>query len=85
VVDEAALVVALTSGQIAGAALDVFEQEPKVHPGLIPLKNVVLAPHMGSGSLETRTKMTVIAAQNVVALFQGKRPANVLNPEVLKI
>ena len=85
VVDEAALAVALASGVIAGAALDVFEHEPKVHPALIPLKNVVLAPHMGSGSIETRTKMAVMAAQNAVALFQGRRPPNVLNPEALKI
>jgi glyoxylate reductase len=85
VVDEAALAVALASGVIAGAALDVFEHEPKVHPALIPLKNVVLAPHMGSASIETRTKMAVMAVQNVVALFQGKLPPNVLNPDAVRI
>ncbi len=83
VVDEAALVAALEAGQIAGAALDVYENEPKVHPGLVGRKNVVLAPHIASASLETRTKMAVMAAENVIALFSGRRPPNTLNPEVL--
>src|SRR6266481_5102089 len=83
VVDEAALVAALEAGKIAGAGLDVYENEPLIHPGL-KRSNVVLAPHMASASLETRTKMACIAAENVVALFKGQRPANVLNPEVLK-
>jgi glyoxylate reductase len=83
VVDEAALVHALESGKIAGAALDVYENEPFVHPGL-KRPNVVLAPHIASASLETRTKMACIAAENVAALFKGQRPANMLNPEVLK-
>ena len=83
VVDEAALVAALESGKIAGAALDVFEKEPTIHPGL-RRPNVVLAPHIASASLETRTKMACMAAENVVALLQGRRPANILNPEVLK-
>ena len=83
VVDEAALVAALVGGQIAGAGLDVYENEPSIHPGL-KRANVVLAPHIASASLETRTKMACIAAENVVALFAGKRPANILNPEVLK-
>jgi glyoxylate reductase len=83
VVDEAALVYALESGKIAGAALDVFENEPFIHPGL-KRPNVVLAPHIASASLETRTKMACMAAENVVALFQGKRPANMLNPEAFK-
>jgi glyoxylate reductase len=81
VVDEAALVESLTAGEIAGAALDVFEHEPEVHPGLLPLKNVVLTPHIGSASLETRTKMAVTAVKNVVALFEGRRPPNALNSE----
>lgn len=81
VVDEAALVEALQAGQIAGAALDVYEHEPKVHPGLPPLKNVVLAPHIGSASVETRTKMAVMAAENAMALFAGRRPPNALNAE----
>jgi glyoxylate reductase len=83
VVDEAALVHALESRKIAGAGLDVFEQEPFVHPGL-KRPNVVLAPHLGSASNETRGKMALVAAQNIVALFQGQRPPNILNPEAIK-
>ena len=83
VVHEGDLVAALESGKIAGAALDVFEKEPTIHPGL-KRPNVILAPHIASASLETRTKMACIAAENVVALFQGRCPANVLNPEVVK-
>src|SRR5579863_6015466 len=83
VVDEAALVHALETGKIAGAALDVFENEPFIHPGL-KRPNVVLAPHIASASIETRTKMACMAAENVVALLKGKQPPNILNPEVLK-
>jgi glyoxylate reductase len=83
VVHEGDLVAALESGKIAGAALDVFEKEPVIHPGL-RRSNVVLAPHIASASLETRTKMACMAAENVVALLQGRRPANILNPDVLK-
>ena len=83
VVNEAALVAALKKGVIAGAALDVHEKEPHIHPGL-KRKNVVLTPHIASASLETRTKMACMAAGNVVALFKGQRPPNILNPEVLK-
>ena len=83
VVDEAALVHALESAKIAGAGLDVFEQEPFIHSGL-KRPNVVLAPHLGSASNETRAKMALVAAQNVVALFQGQRPPNMLNPEAIK-
>src|SRR5713101_8371062 len=84
VVNEAALVAALEDNKIAGAALDVHENEPFIHPGL-KRANVVLTPHIASASLETRTKMACIAAENVVALFTGKRPPNILNPEVLKV
>ncbi|HYL10789.1 MAG TPA: D-glycerate dehydrogenase [Candidatus Acidoferrales bacterium] len=83
VVDEAALVAALERGKIAGAALDVYENEPFIHPGL-RRPNVVLAPHIASASLETRTKMACIAAENVVAVFEGRTPPNALNPEVLE-
>ena len=82
VVDEAALVAALEGKKIAGAALDVYENEPFIHPGL-KRPNVVLAPHLASASIETRTKMAVMAVNNVLALFQGQRPVNMLNPEVL--
>jgi glyoxylate reductase len=83
IVDEAALVHALEVKKIAGAGLDVFEQEPFIHPGL-KRPNVVMAPHLGSASNETRGKMALLAAQNAVALFQGQRPPNLVNPEVLK-
>ena len=84
VVDEAALVHALETGKIAGAGIDVFENEPFIHPGL-KRPNVVLAPHIASASRETRTKMASMAAENVVALFTGQRPPNILNPEVLSL
>jgi glyoxylate reductase len=83
VVDEAALVQALESKKIAGAALDVYEKEPIIAAGL-KRPNVVLAPHLASASLETRTKMACMAAENVVGFFKGRRPPNILNPEVLK-
>ena len=74
VVDEAALVRALKEGWIAGAGLDVFEEEPKVHPGLVPLKNVVLAPHIGSASFDTRLAMATLAVRNCLAVLDGKPP-----------
>jgi lactate dehydrogenase-like 2-hydroxyacid dehydrogenase len=72
IVDEAALVRALTEGWIAGAGLDVFEEEPKVHPGLLPLTNVVLAPHIASASLDTRLAMATLAVRNCLAVLEGK-------------
>lgn len=81
-VDEAALVAALREGRLAGAALDVYEREPELTPGLAELENVVLAPHIGSASRETRARMAVMAAQNVLAALRGKRPPNLVNPEV---
>ena len=83
VVDEAALVQALQEGRIAGAGLDVFEEEPAVHPGLIGLPNVVLAPHIASASHETRLKMATLAVENCLAVLEGKTPPTPVNPEVL--
>jgi glyoxylate reductase len=74
VVDEEALVVALEAGVLAGAALDVFEREPAIHPGLLRLENVVLAPHLGSSTRETRTAMAELAARNVFRVLRGQRP-----------
>jgi len=74
IVDEAALVRALSEGWIAGAGLDVFEEEPKIHPGLLPLKNVVLAPHIASASLDTRLAMATLAVRNCLAVLEGKPP-----------
>jgi glyoxylate reductase len=82
VVDEAALVEALASGKIAGAGLDVYEHEPQISDGL-RRPNVVLAPHIASASVETRTRMASIAVDNVIALFDGRRPPTILNPEIL--
>jgi glyoxylate reductase len=74
---------ALEQGTIAGAALDVFEREPLISDGL-RRDNVVLAPHLGSASVETRTRMAMIAVENAIAFFSGKRPPTILNPEVLR-
>jgi glyoxylate reductase len=74
VVDEAALVRALTEGWIAGAGLDVFEDEPTIHPGLLPLANVTLAPHIGSASLDTRIAMAALAIRNCLAVLDGQPP-----------
>lgn len=83
VIDEAALVVALRTGVIAGAGLDVYEHEPKLAPGLAELENAVLLPHIGSASITTRGKMAEIAADNVIAFFEGRVPPTALNPQVL--
>ena len=83
VVDEKALLVALQKGQIAGAGLDVYENEPALTPGLAELGNVVLLPHVGSATLETRTGMAAMASRNLIAGLSGERPPNLVNPEVL--
>ncbi len=82
VVDEKALVQALKTGTIAGAGLDVYENEPALEPGLTELENVVLSPHIGSATKETRIKMGVLAAENLVAGLKGIRPPNLVNAEV---
>jgi glyoxylate reductase len=74
IVDEAALARALAEGVIAGAGLDVFEEEPAVHPGLLELDNVVLVPHLGSATVETRAAMADLAVRNVVAVLRGEPP-----------
>ncbi len=74
VVDEAALVEALSRGVIAGAGLDVFEHEPAIHPGLLQRENAVLIPHLGSATIETRTAMGVLAAENAIAVLRGDPP-----------
>jgi lactate dehydrogenase-like 2-hydroxyacid dehydrogenase len=84
VVDEEALAAALRDKKIAGAGLDVFENEPRVHPVLPSLPNVVMMPHVGSATGETRLRMAMLAAQNLLDLLEGRRPKNLLNPEVFK-
>src|SRR5437870_940377 len=74
IVDEAALARALGEGWIAGAGLDVFEEEPKIHAGLVSAKNVVLAPHIGSASVDTRIAMGTLAVRNCLAVLEGKPP-----------
>jgi len=82
IVDETALVDALKEGWIWGAGLDVFEEEPTVHPELTALPNAVLLPHIGSATVETRTKMGLMAVENIIAFFEGKRPPNLVNEEI---
>jgi lactate dehydrogenase-like 2-hydroxyacid dehydrogenase len=85
VVDEKALVEALRAETIAGAALDVFEKEPvDMDNPLLKMKNVVVAPHLASGSIESRTAMAVLAAQNMVAGLTGQVPPNLVNKQVLQ-
>jgi glyoxylate reductase len=83
IVDEAALIKALTEKRIAGAGLDVFENEPEVNRVLTRLPNVALTPHLGSAVFEVREAMANAVAENIVALLEGRRPPNIVNPEVL--
>ena len=82
-VDDAALIEALKNGTIRGAALDVFEGEPKLNPGFLGLNNVVLSPHVASSTEATRRAMAMCAARNLVAAVTGGTPANAVNPEAL--
>lgn len=82
VVDEAALVTALQTGTIAGAGLDVYEDEPRMAEGLAGCANVVLLPHLGSSTSNTRAAMAKMAAENVADALQGRRPMNLVNPEI---
>ena len=82
IVDEKALVRALTEKRITGAALDVYEHEPMVEPELIDLPNVVLTPHLGSAALDTRTRIADILVENVIAVIEGRQPPNIYNPEI---
>jgi glyoxylate reductase len=83
VVDEAALADALHRGIIAGAGLDVYEAEPIIHPTLLTAPNTLLLPHIGSATLQTRSAMAHMAADNIVTFFAGNRPPQLVNPEYL--
>jgi gluconate 2-dehydrogenase len=83
IVDDAALAAALREGRIAAAGLDVFEGEPKVHPGLLTLPNVVLTPHIASATIATRRAMAELAADNLIAALTGGKAPTPINPEVL--
>ncbi len=84
VIDESALVSALRNKRIAGAGLDVYEDEPQLKPGLAFLENVVLTPHLGSATIETRAKMSIMAAENIVAVLNNRKPPNCVNPDVFQ-
>jgi glyoxylate reductase len=81
VIDEAALVDALRNGELFAAGLDVFENEPEVHPGLLDLDNAVVIPHLGSATVETRDAMGMLAVENLTAGLEGRRPPTLLNPD----
>jgi glyoxylate reductase len=83
VIDEAALAEALRTGEIFAAGLDVFEKEPEVHPGLLELDNAAVVPHLGSATVATRDAMGMLAAENLFAALEGRRPPTLINPEVL--
>ncbi|GAC1373443.1 MAG: 2-hydroxyacid dehydrogenase family protein [Ktedonobacteraceae bacterium] len=82
IIDEQALVRALQAGTIAGAGLDVFEREPEIEPELLRMEQVVIVPHIGSASIQTRNAMAAIASRNIAEHIEGKCPSNIVNPEV---
>ncbi len=82
VIEEEALVEALERNLIAGAGLDVYEREPQIHPALLKMNNVILLPHIGSATIETRSKMAIIVAENIINVLKGIRHSNIVNPEV---
>jgi glyoxylate reductase len=82
IMDEKALVRALEEKRIAGAALDVYEREPLVEPGLINMPNVVLTPHLGSAAIDTRERVADIVVDNILAVMEGRKPPNLYNPEI---
>ena len=82
VIDEAALAAALHAGEIFAAGLDVFEREPEVHPDLLTAPNAVVIPHLGSATVDTRNAMGMLAAENLIAALEGRRPPTLLNPQV---
>ena len=84
VIDEKELVEVLKAGKIGGAGLDVYENEPSLTPGLTELDNVILLPHVGSGTQETRIKIGKLAVENLIAGLEGRTPPNLVNPEVIK-
>lgn len=84
VVNEGALLEALKEHRIGGAGLDVYENEPQLEPGLAELENIVIAPHIASATVETRTRMALMAAENILAALRGDLPPNCVNPEALK-
>jgi glyoxylate reductase len=84
VVDEKALAEALASGRLAGAGLDVYEREPAIEPALLAMDNVVLLPHIGSATFETRNRMSILAAENLLEGLRGERPRHLVNSEAWK-
>jgi len=84
VIDEKALVIALKNGEIWGAGLDVFEDEPNIEPELLNMYNVTIVPHISSATMETRTNMGLCAASNIIKVLTGERPDTCVNKEVLK-